>query len=447
MKMMFNFLVYTGASIVLCSQLMAQTSHLPLLTLSDAVTQALANNDDLKTLRYDKEYSQNSIDPAKAGKRPTVDFSGNLYYGYADGRAQTAGLGGPEESPPIELSGVRHGLSAQVEAAWVVFDGGKGNNILEGLRLIDEATAIQLTATREQVVAQVTNTYLRVAQLYEQLALEERNIGLTQARLERVARAEELGTSSSLRRLQVEVDLRSDSIAYQNTLLEVQNAKRSLNLLIGQAVDIDFVTASLPDADPVALDLAALQADLLANNENLAQARHRIKQSSNEIKRIDLGSTFNVQAYARNSYLNTTDNSNFLQENRNFGPEIGVRISRNIFDGGARKVDAQNAQIRLEQSRHQLEATQRTLLNQLRQAYATYDNNRLQLATERTNLATFQTNYDKTLEDYRLGQTDGLTVRTAQNNLNAALTRINLRRYGVRSSEVEILRLTGTLVK
>ncbi|MEL7163169.1 MAG: TolC family protein, partial [Bacteroidota bacterium] len=393
----------------------------PLLPLQEAVTLALANNDELKTLVYEKEISANNVNPALAGKRPSIDFSGSLYYGYADGRAQTAGLGEPgQPNPPIELSGVKHGVSFGPEASWVVFDGGRGNNILESLRLLDQATALRIEAAREGVVAQVTNLYLRASQLAVQLDLDAANLDLTQERLARTERDERYGTSNSLRRLQARVDLSTDSITYRNTALALANAKRDLNLVMGREATVAFAVQRPRHPRPRPLNVDSLQTELLAHNENLAQARQRIAQTETEVKSVDLSNAVTVQAYVRGSYVNTTDNSNFLQENRNFGPEAGFRINKNIYDGGRRRIEAQNARIRVEQSLHEVEAIRRELLTRLRQAVADYDNNRAQLAAAIGNLPTFELNYEKTLTDFRLGQVDGTAVRTAQTNLAAA---------------------------
>ena len=49
--------------------------------------------------------------------------------------------------------------------------------------------------------------------------------------------------------------------------------------------------------------------------------------------------------------------------------------------------------------------------------------------------------------DYRTGQANVTGLRTAQLNLDAARTRIVLQRFTVLEAEVELLRLTGGLVR
>ncbi|MEM8585566.1 MAG: TolC family protein, partial [Bacteroidota bacterium] len=153
-----------------------------------------------------------------------------------------------------------------------------------------------------------------------------------------------------------------------------------------------------------------------------------------------------VSLYANANYLNQQDDANFLLENRNFGAEAGVRFSYNLFDGGARQTQLQNARLRVEQANKQLAQTELQLVTRLRQAYANYENNLYLLETEQRNLPTFQLNFDKTQEDYRLGQVDATQLRTAQLNLNAAKTRISLRELEVRTAVAELRLLAGVLM-
>ncbi|MEM6769993.1 MAG: TolC family protein, partial [Bacteroidota bacterium] len=348
---------------------------------------------------------------------------------------------------PLELNGLRHGIVFGPEANWLVYDGGAGKTRLEQLRLVDQAMALQLANAREQTVAGVTKTYLAAAKLERQLELAAENIELSNARLARAERDTRYGQVNSLRRLQAQVDLNTDSAAYRNLILQVDNLKRSLNELMGRAPET-LLSLSVPSTlRPRQIDYVQLEEDLLFHNEDLAQARHRIKQSEQELQLAGTAWKPNVQLYANASYFNQTDNANFLLENRAIGTQAGVRVSYSLYDGGARSVQKQQAKISIEQRNAEVTAVTQQLKTLLRQALATYDNARVQLRLEQANLPTFELNFTKTEEDFRLGQVDATVLRTAQLNLNAAKTRIALLEFGVREAEVELLRLTGRLVE
>ncbi|MEL6273556.1 MAG: TolC family protein [Bacteroidota bacterium] len=416
------------------------------LSLQEATEIALAENQQLKLLGYDRQISQNQIDPAFAGIGPQIILQGSIYYGWADSKAETIPLGpATEPQAPFELSGVRHGVVLQPEANWLVYDGGAGQLRLDQLRLADEATALAIENVREQVVAQVTQAYLGAASLEQQLYLAEENIDLSAERLARAERDTRYGTGNSLRRLQAQVDLNTDSVAYQQLELALENAKRDINFLLGRPPNTIFLL-SVPQGLGPSYQYEQLATDLLTSNENLAQAKQRIALSEKAAELTEISFRPNVQLYANLQYVNTTDNANFLLANRTLGTEAGVRASYTLYDGGLRKINRQNAKINLERSRLDREAIELELLTRLQQAYANYQNNLRQLAFERNNLATFELNYEKSQTDYRLGQVEATVLRTAQVNLNAAKIRITLREFSVREAEVELLRLAGRLV-
>lgn len=449
LKRPFAFSFRLGLFVLICTSaglkvggLRAQST----LLLSDAISTALANNPELEILGYDKQISANSIDRALVGLQPRIDIQSQLLVGIGDTRTETVNLGPPgSENPPIELDGLRRGIAIQPEASWLVFDGGQAQARLEQLRLVDQATADRLTIARDETAAAVIRTYLAATSIADQLQLAIENIGLSQDRLLRIERAGEYGTANSLARLQSQVDLSTDSVAYQQLNLQLANIKRDLNFLMGRAPETEFSLAALPSTMEQ-LDYEELEADLRKSNPGLSAARTRILLQENELDQSLRSGRPMVSLYANANYLNQQDDANFLLENRNFGAEAGVRFSYNLFDGGARQTEQQNARLRVEQANEQLAQTELQLITRLRQAYANYENSLYLLEIEQRNLPTFQLNFDKTQEDYRLGQIDAIQLRTAQLNLNAAKTRISLRELEVRTAVAELRLLAGVLM-
>ena len=417
------------------------------MPLDQTIETALANNPKLAILAYDKRISERNIDPALVGLSPTIDVNAAANFGWADAQVETINLGPPgSENPPLKLDGIRHGILIQPEANWLVYDGGAARTRLEQLRIVDRATANRLQILQEQVVADVMQTYLGLASLGEQLGLAEANIDLSRERLARVTRATEYGNANSLRRLQSEVDLNTDSVAYQNLELQLGNQRRSLNLLLGRDPETPLATQNFSQLnDRLAYD--ELEQSLLARNPQLKALALQRELSENALEQERLANMPKVALYANVLYLNQTDNANFLLQNRNFGTETGVRVSYNLFDGGARKTRQAVAQLQVERDLRSRQTTELQLTTALRQAYAGYENAYDQLAFERRNLPTFELNFTKTQTDFRNGQTDATDLRTAQVNLNAARTRITLLEFGVRRAEVRLLALSGGLLR
>ena len=184
-----------------------------------------------------------------------------------------------------------------------------------------------------------------------------------------------------------------------------------------------------------------------ANNTQLKLSRRGIDNALYEEKIAQGDYLPTVQGYANYSYLNSEDEANFLQSNVAYGPNVGVTLSYSIFSGGARKIQQQNAQLSREEQEMTLESRRFTLEKELRNAYAQYINNQQQLRIEQSNLATFEQNYQKMQEDFKLGLITASDVRTAQLNLTAAKNRINNLTYSVKQSEIRLLQLSGRLTQ
>ena len=175
----------------------------------------------------------------------------------------------------------------------------------------------------------------------------------------------------------------------------VGNLKRALNQQLGRDPETPLLLTQPLHLRPRPLPYDSLQTELLNNNEDLALARQRITLSEQGLELAATAYKPTVQLYANVNYLNQSDDANFLLQNRNFGSEAGARVSYTLFDGGLRDIQQQNARLELEQSRQQRATTELELLTLLRQAHATYENGRAQLAFEQSNLPLFEHNFEK----------------------------------------------------
>ncbi|MEM6841503.1 MAG: TolC family protein [Bacteroidota bacterium] len=423
-----------------------------LLTLEEAASQALENNYDIRLERYQVERSENSVSRALSGQMPTVNLNGSYEWGYANTEIQTLGFGGspgngaPSEggNPPMELEGTANTFSVQPQLNVPIFQGFKGRYRYKQLENAYQMSELQRDGVIEQTLVSTVSAYLEAARLQAQLRINRENIALSYDRWQRVQEDTKFGVANSIRRLQAEVDLKTDSANYRNSQLAYENSLRNLNVILVRPLDDQYrVQEELLLSQP--LEYEELLADMNANNTQLALSRRGIDDALYEEK-IARGSYLpTVQGYANYSYLNSEDEANFLQSNVAYGPNVGVTFSYSIFSGGARKIQQQNAQLSREEQEMTLQSREFTLEKELRNAYAQYVNNQQQLRIEESNLATFEQNYQKTQEDFKLGLVTASDVRTAQLNLTAAKNRINNLTYAVKQSEIRLLQLSGRL--
>ncbi|MGD1892551.1 MAG: TolC family protein, partial [Cyclobacteriaceae bacterium] len=249
-----------------------------------------------------------------------------------------------------------------------------------------------------------------------------------------------------LRRLQAEVDAKTDSANYRNTQLTYQNSLRNLNLIMNQPLADEYrVREDMQLSEE--LDYESLLSEMRANNTQLLLTQRGFDNAAYEVKIAEASLFPSLQGYANYSYYNSEDEANFLRSNVAYGPNAGITLQYSVFSGGANKIQRQNARVSLEEQKTAQQSTELTLEKELRNAYAQYTNNKEQLRIEESNVMTFERNYEKTYEDFKLGLVGASDLRIAQLNLSAAKNRINNLTYAVKQSEIRLLQLSGRLTQ
>lgn len=447
-------LLLVGISTIGRTQTLVDSTSQPLLTLEEAINIALENNYDIRLERYQVKRSENNVSRALSGQMPTIDLNGSYEWGYANTEIQTLGIGGPDiggqssegGNPPMELEGTSNTFTVQPQLNIPIFQGFKGKYRYEQLENAQRMSELQRDGVIEQTLVSTVSAYLEAARLQAQLEINRENITLSHDRWQRVQEDAKFGVANSIRRLQAEVDLKTDSANYRNTLLAYQNSLRNLNVALVRPLDSEYrVQEEVLLSEK--MNYETLLSDMKSNNTQLRLSRRGIDNAMYEEK-IARGNFFpQVQGYANYSYLNSEDEANFLQSNLSYGPNVGITLSYSLFSGGANKIQQQNAQLSREEQEMSLESRRFMLEKELRNAYAQYTNNQEQLRIEASNLRTFEQNYLKTQEDFRLGLVTASDVRTAQLNLTAAKNRINNLTYAVKQSEIRLLQLSGRLTQ
>ncbi|MEM8967858.1 MAG: TolC family protein, partial [Bacteroidota bacterium] len=307
------------------SQGVAVPSDSMRLTLEEAISQALENNYDIRLEQYQVERSENNVSRALSGQIPTINLSGSYEWGYANTEIQTLPMGGGAgeapagDNPPMELEGTANTFSVQPQLNVPIFQGFKGKYRYKQLENAQRMGKLQRDGVIEQTLVSTVSAYLEAARLQAQLEINQENIALSYDRWQRVEEDAKFGVANSIRRLQAEVDLKTDSANYRNTVLAYENSLRNLNVVLVRPLDDRYsVQEELLLSEK--LDYEALLSDMKANNTQLKLSRHGIDNALYEEKIAQGDYLPTVQGYANYSYLNSEDEANFLQSNVAYGP-------------------------------------------------------------------------------------------------------------------------------
>ena len=243
------------------------------------------------------------------------------------------------------------------------------------------------------------------------------------------------------------MDVNNDSINLLNTKQQLENAKRSLNLIMGRALDSEFKV----DTNVVftmALGTEELTAKALERNVQIEQTKSQLKNSEYAIKASRAGWFPSLSANAAYAFQGQ-DNPNgaFLTGNQSYGPQAGLSLSWNIFDGGTTKTRTQSARIALETQKIQQERTVFSVQRDVLNAHATYDNALFVLEAQQANLATAQRNFDRSNEMYKQGQITSIEFRQAQLNQLNAQSSYSQAKYSAKNAELQLKQLAGVLLE
>lgn len=369
---------------------LAQEQIAPELTLDEAIQQALANNSSLKTATLDtlraaddlaanrtKRFASTQIS-ALGGQlltKPSVTFQkGSLGVYPATGPIpatdQTINIA---RKPAGMLSAsISQPLSTQYRI----------HLQLKALSLGLQATRQDQEKTRLEVIDQVRRAYYAVVQAqsaFESLEAslpfykESKRLAGEGLKRETVLESDLLGADAQLLKTQNAVSDERDQVA---------TASERLNDLMGRDIHTVFRVAAIAGADAELEAPAALEARALQNRPELKKAKLQVQQADYDARAKkaeyipDVSLAFN--------YYTTANLQNALPSNI---AVAGFQLSWEPWDWGRRRQEWAEKRVKEEQAKVAVNATERAVLLEVRNAWRQLENTRRQLelsdATER----------------------------------------------------------------
>lgn len=424
------FLTFISAS-AYCQQVM---------TLENAIDRALNNNFSIRIARNESEIKNNDASAGNAGMLPQVN--GNADYISSTNSTKQSYSDGSE----INKDGAKQTtLVAGVTLDWVLFDGLKMFASYDKLKALSEQGKIDLKIQMENVIVEVVKAYYGIVKESQLLEALEESFTFYEERLSIAEKRYTLGSSSKLGFLQSKVDLNEQQAAILQQQENLIVARTELNRLLIYPVDSNFLVEDtiIFNYDP---DYASLKTGL-ANNFQLLSIEKNIgisRYSMNELKGLRFPI---ISANAGYLYSDNKNDAGFFLKNQTNSLQFGFTARYNLFNGFNTSRQIKNANINLLNSQLQLEETNHSLHADLVIAYEHFKNSKNKLKLEEDNIGYAHENAFVFTESFRLGGATILQVKFAQESLNDAIARLVNVRYETKIAEVELMRLTGQLVK
>lgn len=435
-----NYIKYS-AGLILMFLWSGALSAQPLLDKVQAVEITLENNYNIRLTRNDVEQAKNNAKILNSGYLPSVSARGGINYSHRDTHSEL------HDGTVHNTTGMDTYLyNSSIGLNYTLFDGMGRKYNYEKLKERYGLSELQLRQTIESTVLELFAVYYEVARLTQNKINQEETVGISRNRLLRARYGYEYGQNTQLDVLNAEVDFNNDSIAYLNISQELDNVKRDLNVLLGRDVN-EMFEVDTTVVYQAGLTLEMLREAALKNNVSLLLSQSLLQNSKYDLgisksgyaPKVNLNAGYNWDR-TRYDPVATTNYQTII------GPVAGLNLSWNIFDGGYTKTRVQNAKIAIENQKISLEQTKQFLERSLNNAWGLYRNALFVLEAEKKNLNTSQRNFDRTVDQNKLGLITNIEFRQAQVNLLRAKLNYNRAKYQAKTAELALLKLSGDLM-
>ncbi len=410
------------------------------LQKADAVKIAMENNFDIKIVNNNVNVAQNNASIENSRYLPTIVGNGGATYSSSDGTV-TQKIGNEISFKKNETKG----LNASIGLQYTVFDGFGRSNTYKKLQENYHISELQARQMVEFTILDIFNSYYEVARLSQDVANQKQTLAISRERLQRAKFGVEYGQGSQLDILNAEVDYNNDSITYLTNTQLLENEKRNLNLLLGRDVSTDFaVDTTLNYANHLTLE--TLLTNSKENNVILLQQESALKNTLYDVKSIGANAIPKLSVNGTYGWnQNRLGALSFIDQANSVGTNLGATLSWNIYDGGSTRVRKQNSKIAVTNQTINLEKEKLNIERNLNNAWTAYQTALFVKDAQEKNLQTAQTNFDRSQDQYKLGQITNIDFRQAQLNLLNAQLALNQAKYFAKNAELFLLQISGDL--
>ncbi|WP_127845186.1 TolC family protein [Psychroflexus aestuariivivens] len=414
-----------------------------ILFKDEAAALVLENNFEIQISENNVNIADNNQSILNSGYLPTLSTNLGFDYSMDDRLAEVEGQE-PRDQNDLET----RAYAADLNLNYTIFDGlGRLYNY-RSLKEQYNLSQLQARETIENTLIQMFTVYYEVARLYENVEILEQTLEISNKRVKRAKYQFEFGQNSKLVSLNAEVDAANDSINLIDARQNLDNTKRDLMLILNAEMEDDFKVDTLITFTPE-LQIEQYIDDAEQNNVSILQTEKNLTISEFDIK------------IGRSGYFPTVDLFGSYGWNRNISPEspffpastqttsgyaAGVSLSWNLFDGGQTAVRIQNAKIDYANQELQKKQIQLQVKRDISNAFNNYKNRLYIYQLQEKNVITNKNNFERSREQFNIGQITSIEFRQAQINLINAQTSKNLAKYDAKIAELQLLQLTGQLL-
>jgi len=410
-----------------------------LLSPEDAVSFALSKNFDIILAKNEADISKINNNKATAGMLPTINVTtGDVFNLSNINQKFTTGQDVKKNWVPINNFNI--GLNMN----WTIFDGMKMFATKDKLAALQALGELQLKNKMQDVVAQTLNAYYEIVRqkqlikaIKESSKISEERVSLSQKKLD-------VGYSDKTPLLQAKVDYSSQqlNILKQETVLE--QAKVSLNNLLGRDANrlFEVIDTIIVDYQP---NLISIKDTALIVNFSIQSALKNIEIAKFQHKEIKSQRLPQINFNSSYTFSQNNSKAGLMLLNRSYGPSVGLNATIPIFSGGKVKKQLESSAVNIASQHVQLNVLKNKMDAQILTAYKNFEYAQKIRKLNEQMLEDASENVRLSLERFR--QKETIATEEPQGSYEDALYNVVLSNYTAKQAEIELRRLCNELVK
>ena len=410
------------------------------INLEECLRVGLEQNFDIRIMRNEQSISDRNVTWGNAGLMPTIDATTG-YNLKSDNANQTPADGSDENN--IRNNNTQT-LNASVNLNWTIFDGFNAQTNYKKLKELRSVGELNTQLTVESFIANLSAEYFNLVKETMRMQNLKSAVKLSGEQLRIVEARYQIGDLSRLDLQQARVDFNSDSsrLIYQYEVLNTSRIK--LNELMG----IEDVETPLVTADTAIILKPIASKDELWNSVISSNVLLQLTQKDIILSKLNLK---NIESryypYVRLNTVYGFSHFNYdlgsFDKQRTWGPNVGVTVGINIFDGFNKRREQKNARTRIQNTKLEREQMELAIKSDFANMWQSYLNNLKLFKLEKENVEVARENYNIAIERYKLGDLAGIRLREAQNSLLDAEERLVTAQYNIKMNEIALKQISG----
>lgn len=411
-----------------------------LLTLSDALRIALENNYDVRIAEIDANQATINNTAGNAGMLPRVDAVAG-----ATGSLTNTQLEFATGDVQNRNNALAYGINSGLQFNWTLFDGMGMFIRKQKLDQIEEMGALVYKQQLQGTIVEVISAYAAVIRQQQQLVAIDTAMSLARTRMDISKRKFEIGSAAKTDYLQAQVDYNEARAQYFSNEALLLQSKDSLMLVLGNEPGGSFEVA-----DEIGLDTSltySAPSAWMDNNFSMQVVRQQ-KDVSNMDLRLTKAAQLPVLDLAAGYNFNYTKSAaGIVAFNRTLGPQASLGLSLPLFNGGNLQREKQLAKQEAYRQELLVQQMDKTLKNRYRNAWLAYDNARKLYQLAVANITFAKENVMIQQVRFRVGTSNTLELREAENSYTTALTRRVTALYDLKITATRLLELENKLLQ